>query len=320
MTPSLRHVLHPMASSRPLALALAALALGLALAAPSFAVAPRIRGTASVGFPNDGKLVGGRRVQEGLYLRFATGYAKSPAKFAIRELGELLERASRRVARKYPGAVMQLGDVSARDGGPLAAHHSHQSGRDADVGFYLLNQKGRVARYERFVPCDGEGKARNGAPLRFDEARNWALVAAMLEDRSVQVRSIFVYAPLRARLLAFAEHVGAPKALREHAAMVMSQPPNAAPHDDHFHVRIACPAAQRALGCIDDSRAKGPGESARVARAKARGAGATKPPASGETNAPAADEPPSDDAPAADEAAPAEPAEGAASDDSQLLE
>jgi penicillin-insensitive murein DD-endopeptidase len=66
------------------------------------------------------------------------------------------------------------------------------------------------------------------------------------------VRSIFVASWLKARLLAHAVRVNANKGVVERAAMVMMQPPNAEPHHDHFHVRIACVPAQKAF-CHDDS-------------------------------------------------------------------
>src|SRR5262249_52734313 len=73
------------------------------------------------------------------------------------------------------------------------------------------------------------------------------------------VRQIFIYAPLRARLLAYASKVGAPRELRLKAARAMMQPVNALPHDDHFHIRISCPADQVDLGCLDLPLWRAPG-------------------------------------------------------------
>jgi hypothetical protein len=76
-------------------------------------------------------------------------------------------------------------------------------------------------------------------------------VRAVLQDPRYEVRQIFVYAPLRARLLAYAAKIGAPLDVRTKAAAAMMQPGNALPHDDHFHIRISCPADQVAQGCLD---------------------------------------------------------------------
>jgi len=48
-----------------------------------------------------------------------------------------------------------------------------------------------------------------------------------------------------------------PREVIERAAAVMMQPPNAEPHDDHFHVRIACVESQRGSVCHDDSIDRG---------------------------------------------------------------
>ena len=61
---------------------------------------------------------------------------------------------------------------------------------------------------------------------------------------------IFIASPLRARLLAYAERLGAPARTRLRAAELMQQPHGTLPHDDHFHVRIACPAHMS--GCVEN--------------------------------------------------------------------
>lgn len=224
------------------------------LAAPAVASGPLAGRALSVGYPNGGKLVGGRRVRETPYMKIIPDHARRTAKWALPELLALLDRASRKVARRFPGSVLGIGELSNRDGGPIASHHSHQNGRDADLAFYVVNGKGRVLRPLHLVPIDDDGHSRDIKTTRFDDARNWALVSALLEDRQANVVQIFVYAPLRARLLAYAEKVGAPRELRTRAAFAMMQPANAESHDDHFHIRIACPKGMAAKGCIDFSR------------------------------------------------------------------
>lgn len=55
----------------------------------------------------------------------------------------MLERTAKQIGRESPGSVLLIGDLSREDGGPLAGHRSHQSGRDADVGFFVLDKQGR---------------------------------------------------------------------------------------------------------------------------------------------------------------------------------
>lgn len=212
----------------------------------------------SVGYPNDGKLVGAKRLRETKYMKSLPDYRESAAKWALPELHELLDRASKAVAKRYPGSVLGLGEFSGPNGGPIRRHRSHQTGRDVDVGFYLVSGKGRAMRPLRLVDMNADGTSTVRATTRFDEKRNWAFIAALLQDKKVEVTNIFVWSPLRARLLAHAEKIKAPLALRRKAAQVMSQPANVQRHADHFHIRIACPESLLAKGCINSARRRAP--------------------------------------------------------------
>jgi penicillin-insensitive murein endopeptidase len=202
----------------------------------------------SIGSPNEGRLDGGTRLAETPYLRVVPYYAESNARWGLPSLVGLLDRAARRVARKFPDAVMSIGDLSRKGGGELDRHHSHESGRDADIGFYIRNAK-RPILPVRFVAFSPTGAAPTMPGAIFDEARNWALIEALLDDPTTRVSYIFVAAHVRARLLRYAEQTGAPATLRERAAEVMMQPRRAA-HDDHFHIRIACPRGQNGT-CVE---------------------------------------------------------------------
>ncbi len=89
-------------------------------------------------------------------------------------LGRVLHRAADRVARKHRGSVLFVGDMSAKKGGYLPGHNSHQSGRDADVGFYVMNAKGKPINPKRFIAFGADGRARDLDWARFDDARNLA--------------------------------------------------------------------------------------------------------------------------------------------------
>lgn len=136
---------------------------------------------------------------------------------------------------------MNLGHVSQRHGGEIDRHASHESGRDADIGFYVKNAQGKALLSDGFVAFDGNGKAEHWPGAVFDDARNWELVAALVTDPEVHITHIFVATPLRERLLAYAKHVGAHPDIRERASELLAQPRGSLPHDDHFHVRIGCP-------------------------------------------------------------------------------
>jgi len=203
----------------------------------------------SLGSPTDGRLVGGARLDDAPYLRVVPVYQAGDARWGLGALVILLEDAGRAVHKQYPDAVMSVGHLSKQGGGDIDRHASHESGRDADVGFYIKSQTGRPLYSDHFVAFKGDGTAPSWPGAYFDDARNWAFVAALLADSHARITYIFVATPIRARLLAYAERIGAPLPLRTRASELMAQPRGSLPHDDHFHVRIACPPDSR--GCIE---------------------------------------------------------------------
>jgi murein endopeptidase len=213
----------------------------------------------SLGYTNSGTLIGGRQFRETPFMVRLSVHKKSKVSFALPNLLTVLNRAARTVARKFPGSVLEIGELSRKEGGRIKSHLSHQSGRDADVGFYFTDLDGSPIRAPRFLRCDGRGDGRDDPTVRFDDQRNWEFVRALLEDPNEEVRQIFIYAPLRARLLAYAAKVKAPHKLRAKAAAAMMQPVNALPHDDHFHVRISCPLDMLERGCADLPMWRAPG-------------------------------------------------------------
>jgi penicillin-insensitive murein endopeptidase len=249
-----RHVLVPFVAVATL------LATSAASAAPSAApkkVASRHADHLSKGAPNHGSLEGAQRWKDRAWAKHMVRHEKA-ATFALPSLVALVDKAARRVAKSFPKSVLSVGDMSLERGGPISGHHSHQNGRDIDIGFYAADAKGRSVRLVQFSGFDSAGKSMASPDVHFDDARNWTLISTMLDDTRAEVRSVFIASWLRTRLLAHATKIHAPKAQIERAAMVMMQPPNAEPHHDHFHVRIACPASQRGKTCFDDSFARPP--------------------------------------------------------------
>jgi penicillin-insensitive murein DD-endopeptidase len=242
---------------------LTALAGLLLLGSPAFAKARSVgnrpdRAALSVGSPTNGRLEGGIELvrREGLKLKRPTS-----ARWGLPQLVSLLERGARRVRGRHPGSVLLIGDLSRRGGGDIAAHRSHESGRDADVGFYFVDPRGRPVEITRFRAVDAQGRAVGERRLTFDLARNWMLIQAWLTDPQVRVQHIFVAAPLRQRLLGYARERGVSLPLLHRAALALKQPRDGLLHDDHFHVRIACPPRQSGV-CVAEpiAEARRPGK------------------------------------------------------------
>ena len=162
----------------------------------------------------------------------------------------MLTRSAKQMARDARGARLLVGDLSSKYGGPLPKHRSHQSGRDADVGFFVTNQKGQPRTIDHFIAMDREGNAKDGSGYKFDDYRNWLLVQLWMKDTRAKIMYVFVASHLRKRLLEFASHRPAFRKYVDRASTFLRQPSNSSAHDDHFHVRIGCPKRQRGL-CRD---------------------------------------------------------------------
>jgi penicillin-insensitive murein DD-endopeptidase len=217
------------------------------------ALAAQRRGK-SVGSPTNGKLDGGAHLETAPHLRIVPAYTGSDVRWGVGPLVSMIDRAAKLVRKQFPDAVLSVGHLSKRGGGEIDRHASHESGRDADIAFYVKNQAGKPIFANHFVPFAGDGTAPTWPGAKFDDARNWALVSAMVTDPGVHISHIFVATPIRARLLAFAARVGASPSIRRRASEVMAQPRGALPHDDHFHVRISCPSGMG--GCVENPQRK----------------------------------------------------------------
>lgn len=245
-------------SRRLLRKAAAWLAIPLLSLHISCGLAPRPREPVSLGSANAGVLVRGvalAQVGAG-YLRARPG---DDTRWSVPVLHDTLLAAASEVARELPGgAPLVIGDLSARHGGRHARHGSHRSGRDADVMFYLVDAQGRSVRGSGFYAFDELGASSvlsPKAPVRglalFDTARNWAFVRALVRNDAAPVQWIFCASGIKARLLAYGAIVERDPAVLVRASYVLHQPSRGNPHRDHFHVRLACTARERGLGCED---------------------------------------------------------------------
>jgi len=235
----------------------------------------------SIGPPNSGKLAGAAHLKNSHTLMERDGAHP----WGLPTLVRALHRAADRVARKARGSILFVGDLSAASGGYLPGHNSHQSGRDADIGFYVTNSKGKPVNAKRFIAFGADGHARDLDWARFDDARNWLLVQSLLDDKEAHVRYLFVSNPLKARLLAAGAKKHASKDLLARAALAMMSPEHADLHDDHFHVRIACPETMRG-SCVEESIPRGTGPSHVGAAAAAAGIDPSEPARAGDAATP----------------------------------
>jgi penicillin-insensitive murein endopeptidase len=217
----------------------------------------------SHGFTADGALRDGTRLPaDGDGWEVPRSWRYRNANYGTDELVDALVRLGRRLGREHPGTCVQYGDISLRGGGASARHRSHHSGRDVDIFLLGADEKGRpLPPIDAMVPFgadgrskswkDGDGNTRVAWGRRFDDARNWAVVRALLSEPGIEVQWIFLHDALIQRLLTHATEKHEDPELVARAAEVMSQPARALPHDDHMHLRVYCDPADVPLGCVD---------------------------------------------------------------------
>src|SRR6185295_16824366 len=106
-----------------------------------------------------------------------------------------LETAISRVAKDFAGSPkLMIGHISAKGGGYLKPHLSHQSGRDVDIGYYYV---GGSRWYQR-------ANVQN-----LDVERTWALVRALVTQTDVEM--LLIDRSIQDLLMEHAEKLGEDK-------------------------------------------------------------------------------------------------------------
>lgn len=159
--------------------------------------------------------------------------------WAVPELIFALQDAHAAVQRKFPGGMdLSIGDISLRRGGRYPPHRTHQSGRDADMRYYVKGvQPGDRDRY----PV---------APGNMDVERQWAFVQHLYETKQASLiymdvrhqKTLHRYA---SKVLGMTEDqlkpiLSYPFGKRRKSALVR----HVRGHYNHLHVRAAAPIAR----------------------------------------------------------------------------
>ncbi len=213
----------------------------------------RVTGSVSVGTATTGHLTGQRRLPaHGKHVRILKEHQGRNTPWGTDELVELLLHAGERVAQKIPGSILMVGNLSKAGGGDMPWSVSHNSGRDVDLAYFVLDASGNPYQPTTLVLLDSKGKGVvDGRDVHFDAPRTWELVRALTGQSRTSVQYVFAYEPLIKQMLEVAHKAGLTREQEKQLRLVLRQPKGAQPHADHMHVRIACSAQDLALGCRD---------------------------------------------------------------------
>jgi murein endopeptidase len=189
----------------------------------------------SVGLPHDGRIVGAMPLPDGPGRHITAQRWKSWAtRHTILELNEVFAAWAKQDQAAPPILVSNL---SARKGGQLDPHKTHQSGRDVDLG-YIRKGAGPDSGWQHMTRDT------------LDAKRTWKLLRLIVERADVEV--IYMDRRLQRALLDHALAHGTVRKSRLAYWLEVAQGErrdgplikHVPGHADHFHVRFACPSSE----------------------------------------------------------------------------
>ncbi len=204
---------------------------------------PSALGSMSLGRPNRGRLVNAVQMPEGRLWKLAE------PKFAwgTTETIQSIQAAILRVEADHPGSnALYVGHISREQGGWLRPHRSHQSGRDADLGYYYTN---------------GERWYAKPTAEDLDRARTWTLLLGLVAQGNVEY--VFMDRNVQALLVEYARSIGTDEAFLGELFSDAAGSPTAVVrhrwgHYTHLHVRFysdeACEAGLLASEYLGKNR------------------------------------------------------------------
>jgi penicillin-insensitive murein endopeptidase len=205
----------------------------------------------SVGRTNRGYLVDARKLpDEGVGFTTREVWKLRNNRFGTDEMVDMIEAVAKRMHRRVKDVRLVIADLSSQTGGgSFAFHRSHQSGRDADILYYMRDKDGNPFEADAMRVFDRHGRARDGSGITIDVPRTWQLVKNFATAPEATVQFIFMYEPIAQLLIDHAKKIGEPPAVIAKVRRALRQPGDSARHDDHLHVRIYCAPSDRDYGC-----------------------------------------------------------------------
>lgn len=151
---------------------------------------------------------------------------------------DLLEDLNLYLKNLYPDVeVLQVGDLSAKNGGKIPRHSSHQNGLDADVVYLRHNRKVQDINAPEWIEDFIRG---NQVSSNFETERNWRSFMYLVEN--YPIGRIFVDQVVKRHLCQYAKDQG----LMNHplARETLRRLRGANLHRTHYHIRLKCPPGQ----------------------------------------------------------------------------
>lgn len=154
-------------------------------------------------------------------------------------LVNMIVRTAADISARYPGKDrMQVEDISAKHGGDISGHASHENGLDVDVGYFKNDgvEHDPIRTGEMYAPPMVTGTK---VSANFDLERNWEMMKSF--HKHADVHKIFVDQHLKNALCRYA------RSTNDYAQniQVLRSLRHVTNHQDHLHVRLNCPPAAK---------------------------------------------------------------------------
>lgn len=202
------------------------LALALLFITPSQA-------SEAIGYYSDGKLKQGESILE-LGVNIHKLFMQRKRHYGTVEMNSVISDAVDFVRQEIPEAeLIQVGDISNKEGGKCAEHASHQNGLDADIVYLTKNGKlqSQNASYweEDFVK-------NSSVSANFHLERNFTLFKFLIIEKKVD--RIFVDLAIKKLFCQYAKdnQLNDQESLETLRRLRVEKL-----HSTHFHMRLKCP-------------------------------------------------------------------------------
>lgn len=159
--------------------------------------------------------------------------------WATNQVITMITKTAAEMQAKYPNRDrLQVEELSAKNGGDIEGHSSHENGLDADIQYFKLDgvehdPKKSSSYYAQPMVTGGK------VDKNFDVERNWELMKTFHKHGNVQ--KIFMDQVLKNRLCSYAKSKNDYKSNIE----VLRSIRHVENHQDHLHIRLHCPSGAK---------------------------------------------------------------------------
>jgi penicillin-insensitive murein endopeptidase len=194
----------------------------------------QVHASESVGYYSKGSLINAQSVLDQVPTIQKLFIAREKL-YSTDQIFSLLSDASEFISGNFPNSeILQVGDLSAKNGGPAVRHASHQNGLDADIVYLRRN---KYVQSNEAAEWDEDFIGKNIPTENFNTERNFALFKFLVTN--TPVTRIFVDAAIKKQLCQFANSSGEIKDPATVETLRRLRPEDL--HRTHFHLRIGCP-------------------------------------------------------------------------------